>query len=163
LIYGYFDVLDKYGLALILRMVLGVRVGWEEGRGFDELEEVCAMAEKLFTEQRIIDSPESFAKTVQAFIICSNGVLADMEQPEEGKARKGHHRQRYLRLVEEVFRKMEGILCANSSYLRHQWDLLSSFWISLASNKNREVKDRTMDHLLHVVLTQLKAGQIAQR
>lgn len=60
------------------------------------------MAEKLYTEQKIITSIDSFTKTIQAFVLCFNGVLADLEQPEksEGKNHKSHHKRRYLKMVD---------------------------------------------------------------
>ena len=44
LIYGYYEVLDSTGLTTIIQMMAGVKVSWEEGRGFEELDEVCSMS-----------------------------------------------------------------------------------------------------------------------
>lgn len=38
IIYGYYDTLDSLGLTLIIRMMAGVKVSWEEGKGFEELD-----------------------------------------------------------------------------------------------------------------------------
>lgn len=54
IIYGYYDTLDSVGLTLIIRMMAGVKVSWEEGKGFEELDEVCSMSEKLYSEQRLV-------------------------------------------------------------------------------------------------------------
>jgi hypothetical protein len=35
IIYGYYDTLDSLGLTLIIRMMAGVKVSWEEGKGFE--------------------------------------------------------------------------------------------------------------------------------
>jgi hypothetical protein len=56
IIYGYYDSLDTFGLAVILRMIAGTQISWQEGKGFDELEEVCIMTEKLYTEQQLVHS-----------------------------------------------------------------------------------------------------------
>lgn len=37
IVYACYEALDTYGLALILRLIAGVYVNWQLGRGFDEL------------------------------------------------------------------------------------------------------------------------------
>jgi hypothetical protein len=105
IIYGYYDILDSFGLAIIIRMIVGVRVSWLEGKGFDELEEVCVMTEKLYTEQQLVTSSESFTKTVQAFVQSINGLLADIEQPfkADSKNQKKNHKKhidRYFHMID---------------------------------------------------------------
>ncbi len=121
IIYGYYEELDTFGLALIIRMIVGVKVAWDEGKGFDELEEVCIMAEKLYVEQQIITSLDSFVKTVQAFALCFNGILADLEQPSkgEGKLPKSHHKKRYLKMFDVTFQKMKSVISLNSKFCAH--------------------------------------------
>jgi hypothetical protein len=34
IIYGYYDILDSYGLTIILKMMAGVKTNWEDGKGF---------------------------------------------------------------------------------------------------------------------------------
>ena len=48
IVYVCYDTLDTYGLTLILRLIAGVYVNWQLGKGFDELEEVCLMSEKIY-------------------------------------------------------------------------------------------------------------------
>jgi hypothetical protein len=54
IIYGYYDALDSLGLTLIIKMMAGVKTSWEDGKGFEELDEVCSMSEKLYSEQRLV-------------------------------------------------------------------------------------------------------------
>jgi len=44
IIYGYFDSLDSLGLTIIMKMLAGVKTSWDEGKGFEELDEVCMMS-----------------------------------------------------------------------------------------------------------------------
>ena len=78
LIYGYYPLLDSLGLTALLHMMAAGQTSWQDGRGFDELDEVCSMAEKLYSEQRLVHSPHSFRKTLQALVQCANSVLADL-------------------------------------------------------------------------------------
>jgi len=78
IIFAYSDSLDNVGLAILIKMLANVKTSWEEGKGFDELDEVCIMADKLYTEQNLITTNESFTKTIQAFVQCANSLLADM-------------------------------------------------------------------------------------
>jgi hypothetical protein len=82
IIYGYYDSLDSLGLTIILKMMARVKISWEDGRGFEELDEVCAMSEKLYIEQNLVHNEKSFNKTIQSFIQCVNSILSDLEQPE---------------------------------------------------------------------------------
>jgi hypothetical protein len=80
------------------------------------------MTEKLYTEQQLVHSPESFTKTIQAFAQCLNGLLADFEQPfkSDSKQSKNHHKKhidRYYRMIDYVLGKIESILRQNSQYI----------------------------------------------
>ncbi len=48
IIYGYYDVLDSIGLTILMKMMAGVKADWEDGKGFEELDEVFNMSEKLY-------------------------------------------------------------------------------------------------------------------
>jgi hypothetical protein len=58
--------------------------------------------------------------------------------------------------------KLKGVILINSAYFTQQWDFISGFWISLASNKNREVQDKTMEHLLPIIVSEVRRGEITQ-
>ena len=77
IIYGYYDSLDSLGLTVILKMMAKVKICWEEGKGFEELDEVCTMSEKLYLEQNLVHNEKSFCKTIQSFVQCVNSVLSD--------------------------------------------------------------------------------------
>lgn len=78
LIYGYYDLLDSIGLTIIMKMMAGIKASKEEGKEFEELEEVFNMSEKLYMEQRIVKTQKQFSTTIQAFIQCANSLLADL-------------------------------------------------------------------------------------
>jgi hypothetical protein len=80
------------------------------------------MTEKLYTEQQLVHSEESFTKTIQAFAQCLNGLLADFEQPFKGdsKQSKSHHRKhidRYHKMINYILSKIETILHQSSEYI----------------------------------------------
>lgn len=77
IIYGYYDSLDTIGLTTILKMMARVKTTWEDGKGFEELDEVCSMSEKLYLEQNLVTNEKSFSKTIQAFVACLNGILGE--------------------------------------------------------------------------------------
>jgi len=71
------------GLTIILKMMARVKISWEDGKGFEELDEVCTMSEKLYIEQNLVSSEKSFSKTMQAFVQCVNSLITDTEQPSK--------------------------------------------------------------------------------
>lgn len=88
IVYACFDSLDTYGLTLIMRLIAGVYVNWQLGKGFDELEEVCLMSEKIYQENYLTRSSIDFSKTMKAFVQCINGLLADLQIPLADKSNK---------------------------------------------------------------------------
>jgi uncharacterized protein YydD (DUF2326 family) len=81
------------------------------------------MADKLYTEQNIITSTESFHKTIQAFVQCANSLLADMEQPitNEDKTKKvGRSPQdKLIKMIDFVLGKLRAVLQHNPTYVTH--------------------------------------------
>ena len=49
ILYGYFEKLDSDGLTLILKMMAGIKADWEEGKSFEELDEIYYLINKAFT------------------------------------------------------------------------------------------------------------------
>lgn len=78
IIFAYSHIIDNVGLSILIKMLASVRISWEEGRGFEELDEVCLMADRLYSEQNLIDSEKSFNKAIRGFVQCCNSLLADM-------------------------------------------------------------------------------------
>ena len=56
IIYGYYESLDTIGLTMILKMMAVVKTSWEDGKGFQELDEVCIMSQKLYVEQKLVNN-----------------------------------------------------------------------------------------------------------
>lgn len=142
-----------------------VKVSWEEGRGFDELDEVCIMSEKLYLEQSLVNSEKSFSKTIQSFVQCVNSIISDLEQPAKEESFKGVGRnplERTLKMAEYIFSKLEIILNQNSEYIQNEWNFLTGFWISLCCSRSQEIKERTMGHIHSVVVIMLKKTEISQ-
>lgn len=54
IIYGYYEVLDSVGLTTLVKMMAGIKADWDQGKGFEELDEVCLMSERLYSEQKLI-------------------------------------------------------------------------------------------------------------
>jgi len=38
IIFAYSHILDNVGLSILIKMLASVRISWEEGKGFDELD-----------------------------------------------------------------------------------------------------------------------------
>lgn len=83
ILYGYFEDLDSTGLTIILKIMAGIKADWEEGKSFEELDEIYNLTVNVFTEERFIQNDTSFSMTIQALVQCSNSLLADIEQPKE--------------------------------------------------------------------------------
>lgn len=71
-------MLDSIGLTIIMKMMAGIKASKEEGKEFEELEEVFNMSEKLYLEQKIVKTKKQFSTTIQAFVQCANSLLADL-------------------------------------------------------------------------------------
>lgn len=82
ILYGYFEDLDSIGLTIILKMMAGIKADWEEGKSFEELDEIYNFTNNVFTEETFITTDASFSLTIQALVQCSNSILADIEQPK---------------------------------------------------------------------------------
>lgn len=50
ILYGYYEDLDSLGLTIIMKMMAGIKSDWEEGRSFEELDEVYNLSMNLFSE-----------------------------------------------------------------------------------------------------------------
>jgi len=59
-------------------------------------------------------------------------------------------------MIDYVLSKLTIILNQNSSYIIKEWDFLTGFWISFCSNKNIELKNKTMNHLFEAIRNILK-------
>lgn len=82
ILYGYYEDLDSIGLTLIMKMMAGIRADWEEGKSFEELDEVYNLAMNLYVEEKLITNEKIFSITIQALVQCANGLLADLSQPK---------------------------------------------------------------------------------
>lgn len=163
IIYGYYDLLDNLGLMILVKMMASVKVSWEDGRGFEELDEVTAMSDKLYTEQRLIHSYASFTKTIQACVQCANSLLADMEQPQEERSRKpGKAQERGGKMIDYILGKVAAILDQNNDFVSQQWNYLTGFWISFCSTRNSDVRTRTLAHLATLFPRLLLRQAVAQ-
>lgn len=165
IIYGYYQSLDTLGLTIILKMMARVKTSWEEGQGFEELDEVCIMSEKLYLEQNLVRNEKSFGKTVQAFVQSVNGLIADCGQSSKEDRYKKLGKNPYeqlLKMAEYIFSKLEIILDQNSGFIHNEWNFLTGFWISLCCNPRQEVQLRTMNHVGSVVMIMLRKTDIKQ-
>lgn len=86
---GYYSLIDSVGLATIVHMTAGVTTTSQQGKGHEELEEVCLMADQLYQEQRLVQDEGSLHKTLQAMVQCANSCLADFDQSPTLKSDKG--------------------------------------------------------------------------
>ena len=50
ILYGYFEDLESTGLTIILKMMAGIKADWEEGKSFEELDEIYNLTNNVFTE-----------------------------------------------------------------------------------------------------------------
>ena len=155
LVMAYSQQLDNFGLTMLLRMLASTHVSWEDGKGFDELEEVCVMAEQVYGMDVLTADRESFATTLQAFVQCANGILADMQVPPEkrpslsSKPRRSH--QKHLREVGYLLERLMMMVERRWLWLEEHWNFLSCFWVSFCSSREKEVRESILAHLNQVV------------
>lgn len=97
------------------------------------------MSEKLYLEQRIVKTQKQFSTTIQAFVQCANSLAADLEQPQNssrGLISGKNPSQRYYKMIEYLFEKLNIVILQNREYLFGEWNFLTGFWMSFCSNKN---------------------------
>lgn len=81
IMYGFYSSLNSVGVAIIVRILANIKISYDSGKDFNELDEVCEMAEKFYIEQRIIESESNFKITIEGFVQCINLIIADLHIP----------------------------------------------------------------------------------
>lgn len=73
------------------------------------------MSERLYSEQKLIKNQSSFIKTIQAFVQCANGLLADLElsnNKEKNSYKKiGFNMEdRIIKMIDYILSKLSVVL-----------------------------------------------------
>jgi hypothetical protein len=112
ILFGFYDLLDSVGVSIIIRILGNIKHACLIGHDFNELEEVCEMADKFYIEQRLVNSEEHFNITIEGFIQSINLVIADMQMPPNSLDRKENAEQfeKYLKLIDFVLQKMRFLI-----------------------------------------------------
>lgn len=139
ILYGYYEDLDSIGLTIIMKMMAGIKSDWEEGKSFEELDEVYNLSINLFSEEKLIKNENSFSITLQALVQCANGLLADLSQPKE-KSNSVNQPKRYMKMIDYVLKKITLVSTNNLELALTQWNFISAFFIALCFNKNENIK-----------------------
>ena len=138
----------------------------QDGKGFDELDEVCEMADKFYIEQKIIDTEQAYIKTVNGLIESANIFFADMQLPIQnanGAANSlKRQEEKYIRLIDYVLVKLKFVIVQNSEFLLNQWNFITCFWVSFCSCKNQNLRLTTVGHVWSVVIQLQRNGMVRQ-
>jgi hypothetical protein len=146
--------LDSIGLTIIIKMMAGIKAESDQERGFfDELEEVFNMSEQLYQDQSIVKNEKQFIVTIQAFVQCSNSLVADMEQPQSDKKLSlgKSPSERYYKMISYLLEKLNIVILQNPQYIYGEWNFLTGFWMSFCSNKNSEIQLCTISYVGEIV------------
>lgn len=56
ILYGFYDMLNSVGISIVIRILANVKICYQSGKDFNELDEVSSMGDKFYIEQRLIGS-----------------------------------------------------------------------------------------------------------
>lgn len=65
-------------------------------------------------------------------------------------------------MIDYVLGKLRAVLLHCVVYVEKEWNFLTAFWICFCSNKNEEIRVRTMSHLWYLFPALLKKGAVRQ-
>lgn len=58
ILYGFYPLLNSVAVSIVVRILVNIQVNFESGKDYNELDEVCQMADRFYIEQRIITNEE---------------------------------------------------------------------------------------------------------
>lgn len=99
-----------------MRILANIKVSCEMGKDFNELDQVCQMADRFYIEQKVITTAEQFHITIEGLILCLNLIVADLQVPskiEDSVKDSKQITERYIRLLDYVLNKFRFILEIN--------------------------------------------------
>ena len=69
------------GISIIIRLLANIKICYESGKDFNELDEVSSMGDKFYIEQTLISNAEEYKITIEGFVQSVNLITADMQVP----------------------------------------------------------------------------------
>ena len=58
ILYGFYNELNSVGISIIIRLLANIKICFEAGKDFNELDEVSSMGDKFYAEQTLISNAD---------------------------------------------------------------------------------------------------------